>query len=130
MFAVLVGLVAALLAGCGRGAQQSPEAVRTAVMDYLAKRGSINVASMQIDVVSVSFRENEADATVSFRPKGGDAAGAGMTMQYTLVKEGGNWVVKGRPEGASAHGAEGPAAGEMPSGHPPVSATPPPETKK
>jgi hypothetical protein len=127
VFAVLVGCIVSFLAGCNKGAEQSPEAVRTAVLDYLAQRGTINLASMQVDVVSVSFREKEADATVSFRPKGADASGAGMTMQYTLEKQGGRWVVKGRPAGAGAHGGQAPQG--MPDGHPPVAGTPP-ESKK
>ncbi len=125
-----MGVVAAGLLGCNRGAEQSQEAVRSAILDYLAKRGSINVASMQVDVVSVSFRENEADATVSFRPKGSDAAGAGMTMQYTLEKQGGRWAVKGRPEGAGAHAGQNAAPEGMPSGHPPISGGSPPEPGK
>jgi hypothetical protein len=128
--AIVVGCIALSLAGCNRGAEQSAEAVRAAILDYLAKRGSINVASMQVDVVSVSFRENEADATVSFRPKGSDASGAGMTMQYTLEKQGGRWAVKGRPEGAAGHAGQGAAPEGMPSGHPPVAGATSPESKK
>jgi len=60
---------------------------------------------MQVDVTSVSFRQNEADATVSFRPKGG-GAGAGMQMRYVLERRGNRWVVKSKSEaGGSPHGA-------------------------
>ena len=59
--------------------------------------------SMKIDVVSVSFRDKEADAVVSVSPKEG---GAGIQMNYSLTMEGGKWTVK--------------PAGEIPAGHPPV----------
>jgi len=124
-----------LLAGCKRGVENT-EAVRQAVIEYLASRPNMDVSAMQIDVVSVSFRQNEADATVSFRAKGAQAAAA-MTMNYTLEKKGDNWVVKGRTEsGSTPHGAAGQMPGmmpgtEMPSDHPSVGgAQPPAETKK
>jgi membrane protease subunit (stomatin/prohibitin family) len=125
---------------------ESKEAVRQAVLDHLAKRAGINLASMQVDVVSVVFRQNEADAAVSFRAKG-STGGPAMTMNYTLVKQGNGWVVKGRADtGASPHGAAGQmpmgTAGQMPMGtpgqmpmgvppgHPQVGGQPPPETRK
>ena len=108
------------LGGCSRGLE-TKEAVRQGVIDHLAKRSGINVGSMQVDVTSVSFRGNEADATVSFRAKGG-GAGQGMTMNYTLEKKGNAWVVKSRSDaGGSPHGSMGaPGGGQMPSGHPPI----------
>ena len=114
-----------LVAGCNRGLE-SKEAIRQAVIDHLATRSNLNVASMQVEVTSVSFREDGADATVSFRAKGADAA-AGMTMNYALEKKGNRWVVKSRREtGATPHGSmedampEGMPSGELPAGHPPV----------
>lgn len=121
-----------LLCGCSR-AVESKEAVRQAILDHLAKRAGLNVASMQVEIVSVVFRQNEADATVSFRAKGA-AGGPAMTMQYTLGKQGNGWVVKGRAEtGASPHGAAGQMPGMprgAPPGHPQVGGQPPPETPK
>ena len=61
-----------LLAGCNRGIENK-EAVRQAVLDHLANHAGLNVGSMQVDVVSVSFRQNEADATVSFRAMGAES---------------------------------------------------------
>lgn len=90
---------------------------------------------MQVEVVSVSFRQNEADATVSIRAKGAQG-GPGMTMNYTLEKKGNDWVVKGKKEsGSTPHGAAGQMPGmpgtEMPPDHPSVGgAQPPAETKK
>jgi len=119
------------LGGCNRGGGQTKEAVQAAVLDYLAKRGTISVSSMQIEVVSVTFRENEADATVSFRAKGSDASAPGMTMAYTLVRQGGGWAVKGRADGGSdSHGAGMQMPEGAPPDHPPMGATPPVEPPK
>ena len=83
-----------MLLGCGSRGIQNETAVRQGVLDYLAQRTDLNMKMMQVDVTSVSFRQDEADATVSFRPKG--AAGGGMQMRYTLERQGSRWVVKGK----------------------------------
>lgn len=98
---------------------------------------------MQIDVASVSFRQNEADAMVSFRPKGATDASAGMQIQYTLEKKGNRWVVKGkRDSGMAPHGGAPGAmpggsmpggsmpGGAMPPGHPPAGKGAPPGSGK
>ena len=91
--------------------------------------GKVNVGAMDVDVTSISFKGNEADATVSFRPKGAGPS-SGLQMQYTLEQKAGKWVVKDKPEGgANPHAAPGsvpagPAEGAMPPGHP---ATAPPQ---
>jgi hypothetical protein len=119
-------MIVVSLAGC-RSAQQSRDAVRKGVIDHLSKRSDMLVSSMDIDIVSVSFRKGEADAVVSFRPKG--SSEGGMQMSYALENKGGQWVVKGkRDSGGSPHGEGGAMApppgqgspGELPPGHPPV----------
>ncbi len=116
------------LTGCARRNDTS-EAVRQGVLDYLATRSNLNMAAMNVDVTTVSFRQDEADATVSFTAKGSPAA-KGMSIHYTLTRKGGKWVVKDKPEGgANPHAAPGsvpagPAEGAMPPGHP---ATAPPQ---
>jgi hypothetical protein len=123
--AALAGL---LLVACSRGIQNEA-AVRQGVIDHLSSRQDLNLSRMQVDVTSVSFRQNEADVTVSFRPKGGDAS-SGMRMQYTLERKGNRWVVKGR--GTGPHGqlpAPMPGA-QMPAGHPPMGSGARPETGK
>lgn len=114
-----------LLAGCSRNVQNEA-AVRQGVIDYLSARTDLNLSQMQVDVTSVSFRQNEADAVVAFRPKGG-ADSAGMQMRYTLERKGDRWVVK---KSAGAHTQRQPAGGtggqmQMPPGHPPMGAAPP-----
>lgn len=115
--------------GCSRGVENK-EAVRRAIVAHLAERG-MNVGSMQVEVVSVTFRGDEADAVVSFAAKG--VEGQAMTMNYTLAKKGDGWTVKSRTEaGAVPHGAAGQAAGgtELPPGHPDVGAKQPGGSQK
>ncbi len=109
---------------------QNEAAVKQGVVDYLAQRSDLNMKAMQVDVTAVSFREDEADATVSFRPKG--SAGGGMMMRYTLERQGSRWVVKGKGHsgvGQAPHGQMPPggmpgatpgAAPALPPGHPSV----------
>jgi len=116
-----------LLLGCSR-TEQTTEAVRQGVMDYLSGRSDLDLGAIQVDVTSVQFRENEAEAMVAFRPKGG-GPGSGMEMRYTLEKKGGRWVVKGKgqaPTGVAPHGAASPqeaakpSESRMPPDHPPL----------
>ena len=136
---LLAGL--AVLAGCNRGGIENKEAVRQGVIDYLAGRTSLNISSMDVSVTSVTFKGDEADATVTFAPRGATGAGQGMSMRYTLERKGNRWVVKGRGDSgnhgrgmgadpANPHSAMPPMpggagspspSGEMPPGHPPVS---------
>jgi hypothetical protein len=115
---LLLALAALLPAACSRDIQNEA-AVRQGVMDYLSARRDLNLSQMQVDVSSVSFRQNEADVTVSFRPKGGQAS-SGMQMRYTLERRGNRWVVKGR--GTGPHGQmPAPTPGSrLPAGHPPI----------
>jgi hypothetical protein len=129
------------LAGCQRRIDNM-ESVRQAVLDYLSSRTNLNISSMSVNVASVVFRDNEADAVVTFAAKGSNP-GQGMEMRYTLEKKGGRWVVKNRadsgknPHGsgmASPHGGDRGNPGEpvaMPPGHPavPGSAEKNPKTK-
>src|SRR2546427_12225673 len=62
-------------------------------------------SSMDVDVTSIAFKGKEADATVSFRPKG-SGPGSGLQMRYTLEQKSGKWVVKEKSQaGGSPHGA-------------------------
>jgi hypothetical protein len=92
------------LAGCHR-AVESNDAVRQGVLDYLAKKG-MTAAAMDINVTSVKFNGDKADATVSFSAKG---TGVGqMAIQYRLELKDNKWAVVGRQD-ANQHGA-----GQMP----------------
>jgi hypothetical protein len=125
-------------AGCQKNVQTS-DAVLKGVKQHLANNKGLNVDSMDIQVTAVAFRDTEADATVSFKPKGGDPA-SGMEMKYTLERKGNDWVVKQTPK-AGGHGAMMPGgmgsgmgggmgAGQgmqMPPNHPPAGAAPDPK---
>jgi hypothetical protein len=103
-------------------------------MDYLSKRTGLDLKSLDIDVTKVEFKNDQAKATVSFRPKGDTSIQGGMVMIYTLASKGGHWVVIGRSD-SQGHGFGGapvepdnlppghPASG-LPPGHPPVDAMP------
>lgn len=117
-------MAALLAAACQRG-PQTAEAVRQGVLDHLASRSDLDLKGIQVEVTSVSFRENEAEAVVSFRPRSGDPS-AGFQMRYTLERQAGRWVVKRRAEaGGPPHGG----AMTLPPGHPqlgqPKAGTPP-----
>lgn len=108
-------LLLVLLAGCAK-APQNQDAVKQAILEHLGKRSDMLSQSMKIDVVSVSFRDKEADAVVSVAPKEG---GAGIQMTYSLEMAGGKWTVKPSVKG-SPHGNTPMPTGEMPAGHPPT----------
>ena len=117
-----------LLAGCSKNLD-TQEAVKAGVIKDLAKK--VDVDKMDVNVVAVSFRGQEADATVSFSPKGAPA-GQSITMKYAMARDGDEWKIKGRSlDGHSAPtaapggdlpaghpGAGGGAAGTLPPGHP------------
>jgi hypothetical protein len=113
-----VVIAALLLAGCAKK-NDTPEAIKQGVLRDISK--SFNVANMDVVVDSVSFRDKEADATVTYMLKGGSAA-QGMTMKYVMERhDDGQWYIKSRASSAGAGGAEAGgdgAAGALPAGHP------------
>lgn len=112
----LLGLLA-----CAKNIQTN-DAVKKGVVEHLSKNSSLSLASMDVEVQSVTFRENEADATISFKPKNvpGDQ---GMSMRYTLERKGNEWVVKSKADSGAGHATMPPKTEgmEMPPGHPPTS---------
>ena len=118
------------LAACHRGLDNNKEAVRQGVLDYLSNK-QFNISAMTVDLVSVTFNGTQADAIVSFVPKGGPKE-SGMVMPYRLQQNGGKWVVTasagthpganmpsdgsnphggGMPSGGNPHGGMAPASG-------------------
>ena len=93
-------------------------------------------SSMDVEVVSVDFKEKEAEVVASIGPKG--SPGNGIRISYSLEAEGAKWVVKRKPGAAPAatanpHSIPAPAHGtpdggaaspDLPAGHPPLPATP------
>ena len=109
------------LSACQKNVQTN-DAVRKGVLDHLAKNSSISLDSMVIEVQSVTFRDNEADAVISFKPKNMPAE-QGMSMRYTLERKGNDWVVKSKADSGGSHATVPPSAEgmTMPPGHPPTS---------
>jgi hypothetical protein len=111
--AILLGICA--LTGCAKK-NQTPEAVRQGVIRDISK--SFNVANMDVVVDAVSFRDKEADATVTFLLKGG-SRDQGMSMKYVMEQhDDGQWYIKSRASGSGGAESGAPAAGAMPAGHP------------
>lgn len=97
------------LAACN-SARKNNDAVRQGVIDYLAQKG-LNVQGMDVSVANLEMNGNQADATVSITPKGGNAA-QGMSMKYHLEQRENKWTVVGKQDtGASPHGAGAMAPG-------------------
>lgn len=135
-------LALAVLAGCSKNIQTN-DAVKLGVVNHLSQNKGLQISSMDVEVTTVTFKDNLAEATVSFKPKGA-AASTGMQMHYTLEKKGDAWVVQKKAD-SGAHGAGAPTgampegmvmpqgmgatppstpapAGAMPPGHPPAGA--------
>lgn len=92
-------------------------------MEYLQNRAGLDVKNMDVSVSSVSFRQNEAEASVAFHAKGVTDPASSMNMRYVLEQKGGKWVVKGRA-GGSEHGGELEPGAAIPPGHAPAGALP------
>jgi len=83
---------ALVLGGCAKNIDNK-EAVQDGVRKGVATRG-IDPNQMDVNVTSVQFHGNTADATVQFAPKGQPAGGLSVNYQLERVKD--EWVVKGR----------------------------------
>jgi hypothetical protein len=109
-----------IAAACNRG-NQSKDAIRQGVLDHL-KGSSVNLAAMDMDVTDVQFSGANADATVTFKPKGTNIA-QGMALHYRMQEKDGRWAVVGIQDsghaGSIPPGAADPhAAGGVPAGDP------------
>lgn len=115
-----VVLVMGTCAACKRGGSCTEEATRQGVIDYLSKRVGLNVAAMNVQVTSLTCRENDADATVAFTARGANP-GQPMSRRYTLERQGDHWTVKESADaGGSPHGGAAAPGTELPAGHPAV----------
>lgn len=128
----LVLAAAVCLAACQKNIQTN-EAVREGVIKHLSQNQNLSIGSMDVEVAAVTFKDGEAEATVSFKPKGGDSS-SGMSMRYTLEKKGNEWVVRKKADSGMGHGATpasgAPEATGMPPNHPPMGSAAKPDSKK
>lgn len=113
-------LAALCLAGCSKNID-TPEAVKEGVLKDIAKK--VDVGAMDVNVDSVSFREKEADAKVSFKPKGAPASQS-ITMNYSLERQGDEWRIKSRNMQAHEQQPGAPGQTALPPGHPSPGAAP------
>ena len=102
------------LVGCQHGGPNDTGAVRQAVIDRLAKAG-YNIAGMDIQVASVKFSGEQADATISLIAKGQTGVPP-MSLPYHLERQSGKWVVTGLAKGGTHGGAADPNAATNPHG--------------
>ena len=99
-------LLIACLTGCQHGGANNTGAVRQGVIDHLTK-GGYNVSGMDIQVASVDFKGEQAEATVAVTAKGQTGAPP-MTIKYHLEHQNGKWVVVSRASDSSHGGAADP----------------------
>ncbi len=110
-FAASVVLTALIFSSCAKK-NDTPEAIKAGVIRDISK--TFNIGAMDVTVSSVTFRDKEADATVTFSLKGTPVA-QGMTMRYVMERHDDNqWYIKSRTSSAGAAGGTG---GAMPAGH-------------
>jgi hypothetical protein len=107
-------LAVLLLAACSKNIETT-EAVKAGILKDIASK--VDVGSMDVSVDSVSFQEKEANATVSFRPRGADTTQA-IVMNYVLERQGDDWKIKSRNMTSQHEHTEGQTA--LPPGHPHV----------
>lgn len=98
----LLAALALTLAACSKNID-TMDAVKQGVIRDIPK--DINLGGMDVNVVSVSFRGKEADAVVTFAPKGGPPM---MNMKYVMERKGDEWHIKSRASGATAHASADP----------------------
>ena len=110
---LVFSLIFVIACGSSNNAANSKEAIQKAVIAHLSSRKGLDLdmSAMTVEVSELSFRANEADATVAFKTKGSDTAA--MTMKYTLERSGEGWKVKPK---APAMGGGGAGAGANPHG--------------
>jgi hypothetical protein len=112
IFAIAALLGVLTLGGCAKK-NDTPEAVKEGILRDIAK--NFDVSSMDVNVDSVSFRDNEADAIVSYSLKGSKDPSSMMTMKYLMERRSdGKWYIKSRASGAVDNNA-------LPAGHPETS---------
>jgi hypothetical protein len=81
-----------LATGCTQQ-QSDNDAIRAGIRQHLISLNTLNLSAMDMDVNDVAIQGHQASAQVTFRPKTGAPAGAGMQVAYQLEKRDSGWVV-------------------------------------
>jgi hypothetical protein len=110
-----------ILAACGNDLK-TKEKVQAAILDRLQNHSGLDLKSIDVSTTNVTFENNLAYATVSFRPKGDPNLKSGMAMKYTLEAKDGKWVVT-KVGDSAGHSMSNPApssssSSTLPPGHP------------
>jgi hypothetical protein len=90
--ATILAALLALSVGCKHQASDN-DAIRAGISQHLASLSTLNLSAMDMDVNDVTIQGLQARAQVTFRPKTGAPAGAGMQVAYQLEKRDSSWVV-------------------------------------
>jgi hypothetical protein len=109
----------AFVGGCKKQANDQ-DAIRATIEKRLNGRSDLNMGAMAHEYKQIDVNGDHATAQVEFRLKNGVAAG--MTIDYSLQRQGGEWtVVNSQPTGhpgmdqMPANGTQGGAQGTLPS---------------
>jgi hypothetical protein len=108
--------LAVLLAACGNRGLHSDQAVRQAIEAHLKTRSNLMMAKMTLEIESVKFSRDSAQADVKYRTK--DNPNLAVSVHYVLRQAGDHWEVvsssstNGTP--TSPHAAGAAAAPESP----------------
>src|SRR5258706_9921637 len=92
-----------VLAACARKNIENKEAIRQAVVEYLGSRTAqtgLDMSTMDVDVVAMTFERDTARATVAVKVKKSDAR---MQINYTFDRKTDKWV--GQPKQKNGGGA-------------------------
>jgi hypothetical protein len=109
----------AFAGGCKRQVNDQ-DAIRASIEKRLNGRSDLNMGAMEHEFKQINVNGDQATVHVEFRLKDGGAAG--MQIDYTLQRQGGEWtVVNSQPTGHPAmdqmpsNGTPGGAQGTLPS---------------
>lgn len=113
--------VAVFVIGCGPNIKNS-EQVRRDLLAHLEKNAGLDPKELDINITKLTFEGDQANATVSFRPKTATRIDSAMVMNYILDQKDGHWVVakRGDSQKRGMQPTPGPGGKDIPKGHPPV----------
>jgi hypothetical protein len=113
----LAGLLAlaAMLTGCARGLRNE-KAIREAIEAHLKTRSDLMMAKMTLEVESVKFSRDSAEADVKYHSK--DNPDLAVSVHYSLKLAGNHWEVVSSSSAnggvANPHGAGAPPSPQGP----------------